>query len=120
MRWGVRRFSYNPEMLARAFVDPAKAPADMRAMLAAPDHPIVRRFAEILIAGDGAPVPAQRPLLLWGARDQLRGTRLADARRLQAKLPGSELRVIPNAGHFPQLECPERFVEELQRGCANT
>lgn len=113
MRRGVRRLSYNPDMLTRAFVNPELAPEDMRAMLSDPKHPMIARFAALLIAGDGAPTPQQAPLLLWGARDGLPGTRISDARRLLSKLPGASLCAIPGAGHFPQLEAPDRFTAEL-------
>jgi len=115
MRWGVRRFSYNPALLQSAFVDPSAVPEDMRAMLHDPTHALADRFAPILVEGDGAPMPKLTPLLLWGAEDKLMGTRLSDARKLHAKLAGSTLRAIPKAGHFPQLEAPDRFVEELAR-----
>jgi pimeloyl-ACP methyl ester carboxylesterase len=112
-----RRLAYNPETLARAFVDPAHIPSGMRSSLDDPAHPRVARFTAILIEGDGAPEPGVRPLLLWGEGDRLPGTSIEAARRLQAKLPGSVLRTVPGAGHFPQVEQPIRFVEELERWC---
>ena len=58
--------------------------------------------------------PRVRPLLLWGADDRLARSAAKDARRLHASLPGSTLRLIPDAGHFPQLEVPEAFARQLQ------
>lgn len=49
-----------------------------------------------------AGVPA---LLVWGDRD--RAVSLASAKRLQRELPGSELVVVPGAGHVAFEEMPE-------------
>ena len=50
-------------------------------------------------------------LLIWGARDPI--IPLAHGEAAHAQVPGSRLEVFPNAGHFPQLEDPQRFVEVL-------
>jgi pimeloyl-ACP methyl ester carboxylesterase len=72
---------------------------------------MVPRYVDILVAGDGPPEPNLSPLLVWGAQDRLPGTRPKDARRWNEKLAGSTLRFIEDAGHFPQLEAPDRFVD---------
>lgn len=58
-----------------------------------------------------------RTLILWTDHDPT-GT-LEEGRLLQSWIPGSELRVIHGAGHWPQWEKPEEFNllhEEFLRG----
>ena len=110
----VRRVAYHPSALARAFVDVSRAPAALREMLARRGAELAPRFAALLVAGDGSPTPPGAPLLLWGEGDRLIGTRAEDAGELHASLPGSVLRLIPEAGHFPQLEAPEEFAAQLE------
>ena len=50
-------------------------------------------------------------LLIWGARDPI--IPVAHGGAAHRQVPGSELVVFPGAGHFPQLDDPERFVEVL-------
>ncbi len=57
-------------------------------------------------------VPA---LLLWGESDGLVGRAYVEA--FAAAIPGARLETIPEAGHRPYLEQPERFVN-LVRGFA--
>lgn len=52
-----------------------------------------------------------RTLLIWGENDQT--TLLADARLMNARIRGSELRVIQGAGHSAHKEQPEEFVRIL-------
>lgn len=110
----VRRVAYHPNALARAFVDVRRAPGALSAMLARRGAEIVPRFAALLVAGDGPPQPRIAPLFLWGEGDRLIGTRAEDAGELHASTPGSVLRLIPEAGHFPQLEAPEEFALQLE------
>jgi len=58
----------------------------------------------------GIKVPA---LVIVGAQDA--GTPLAMAQAIHDNLPGSELAVIPNAAHFPNVEQPEAFTSTLLR-----
>lgn len=45
--------------------------------------------------------------------DQDRAVHTAESVRLADALPNTELVVIPNCGHLPQEECPERFVQAV-------
>jgi pimeloyl-ACP methyl ester carboxylesterase len=50
-------------------------------------------------------------LVVVGEQDQL--TPPADARTMQAGIPGARLLVIPGAGHLPVLEAPAAFGQAL-------
>ncbi len=50
-------------------------------------------------------------LLLWGARDPFASVRMAE--RFHEEIPGSELHVIEQAGHFVWEDAPERSAEIL-------
>jgi 2-hydroxy-6-oxonona-2,4-dienedioate hydrolase len=115
----VHRLAHGPAALTRAFADPGRAPAELVSLLAGRAGE-GRRTVELLTSMLRVPAPALPPpacpvLLLWGADDQLAGTGADAAAKLRQKLPGAELVLIGRAGHFPQLEQPERFVAELER-----
>jgi pimeloyl-ACP methyl ester carboxylesterase len=50
-------------------------------------------------------------LLLWGAEDRIVTPAYGEGWR--RAIPGSQLEIIPRAGHFPHWEQPEAFVERL-------
>jgi non-heme chloroperoxidase len=50
-------------------------------------------------------------LLLWGERDGLFSRQEQD--RLAAAIPGARLQVVPEAGHSPHLERPEKVADSL-------
>lgn len=50
-------------------------------------------------------------LLVWGERDPI--IPVEHARKAQRLVPGSRLEIFPNAGHFPHLDDPLRFVRLL-------
>jgi pimeloyl-ACP methyl ester carboxylesterase len=50
-------------------------------------------------------------LLVWGERDPI--IPVEHARAAQRLVPGSRLEIFPNAGHFPHLDDPLRFVRVL-------
>jgi pimeloyl-ACP methyl ester carboxylesterase len=52
-------------------------------------------------------------LVVWGATDRV--LPVAQGRRAAAAHPDLELQVIPECGHTPQLECPERLAELIER-----
>ena len=51
-------------------------------------------------------------LLVWGERDRI--IPVSHGRAAHAHVPNSRLEVFPAAGHFPQLEDPQRFVDVLK------
>jgi pimeloyl-ACP methyl ester carboxylesterase len=51
-------------------------------------------------------------LLIWGERDRI--IPVSHGRRAHALVPGSRLEVFPEAGHFPQVDNPEHFLEVLR------
>ncbi len=50
-------------------------------------------------------------LIVWGERDPI--IPVEHGRRAHELVPGSRLEVFPNAGHFPHLDDPLRFVRVL-------
>jgi pimeloyl-ACP methyl ester carboxylesterase len=113
LSWVVAKVSYDPKRVASAFVSNDNVPEDLHRLIIEEWSFMVPRFADILIAGDGAPPSAVKPLLLWGAADRLPGTSRHHAHKIQQRLSGASLVFIENAGHFPQLEDPEGFVRAL-------
>ena len=113
----IRRTSYGPEALERAFVDPAAAPAEYVAVARDPAPRQIETFADVLVAGDPGPAPSVPTLLLWGDGDRLPRTTADDGRRLAREVPGATLALVAGAGHMPQVEQPAAFVDRLLRFC---
>jgi 2-hydroxy-6-oxonona-2,4-dienedioate hydrolase len=110
----VGRMVYSESKLERAFADLERVPSELRRAMRDDWPIIVPRYIDILVAGDGPPEPLLRPLLLWGISDRLPGSSARDALRWHQKLAGSSLQMVEGAGHFPQVEAPDRFVELLE------
>jgi pimeloyl-ACP methyl ester carboxylesterase len=51
-------------------------------------------------------------LLVWGARDPI--IPLVHGEAAHAQVPGSRLEIFEGAGHFPQLDDPQRFVDVIE------
>ena len=110
LRWN----AFSRTTIDRAFADPNRAPDRLRRVVAQRQPPQLEVVRDVILGGDPPVPPPQVPLLLlWGGADRLMGSGAAAARRLHRSLPGSHLTLIPAAGHLPQLERPEKFVEEL-------
>ena len=50
-------------------------------------------------------------LVVWGARDRVFPE--SQAREAVARLPEGSLALIPDCGHMPHVECPDRFLAAL-------
>src|SRR3712207_3086896 len=50
-------------------------------------------------------------LVVWGARDRVFPE--SQSREAVARLPEGSLALIPDCGHMPHVECPERFLAAL-------
>ena len=59
-------------------------------------------------------VQLERPtILVWGTRDRV--LPYSQAKEAYSRLPEGYLELIPECGHLPQVEQPERFVSGLRR-----
>ena len=57
-------------------------------------------------------------LIIWGAHDTL--IPVKHGQRGPPPVPHSKLEIFEQAGHFPHLSEPQRFVEVLERFIAET
>jgi pimeloyl-ACP methyl ester carboxylesterase len=114
IRAGIRGIVHDPatvddvqvEGYRRPLVDPDRRRAIVQAsrqILPASGEDLTARYREI-----------QLPLLaLWGARDRVVDP--ANAHRLARTVPRGRAVILPEVGHLPPEEAPERTVEEVRR-----
>lgn len=57
-------------------------------------------------------------LVIWGEQDEW--SPIADGQRLHQRLSGSQLRLLPGAGHLVQEDCPAVLAAELSRFLAHS
>ncbi len=110
-----------PEVTKLLFHDPSKAPNPAALTEAQRTAIAVNRIALAMYTWEPYmhnPKLPQRlhridvpTLLLWGASDGLVHVEYAEAYR--ALIPHATLTVIPAAGHLPQVEQPDLFVEHV-------
>jgi pimeloyl-ACP methyl ester carboxylesterase len=75
-------------------------------------HTLVEPGGQRIDASDRLYLATHVPfLLVWGERDRI--IPVAHGRAAHEQVPGSRLEVFPQAGHFPQLEDPQRFLDVL-------
>jgi pimeloyl-ACP methyl ester carboxylesterase len=105
LRGGVRRTGAIPAELASEIPLVANRPGQARAIAALVRHWDTWEAARIEYAAIERPV-----LLLYGDHDWSREPeRAADAR----EIPGAELHVIANAGHFLALDAPDEVLAQV-------
>ena len=105
----MRQRSFSPAGLNRIFADPAHLTPDF---IARCEQSSVS-FVQAMRAAGQSPLPHDRTpqsptLIVWGEEDRLTPTKGAGA--LQKGIPASQVRMVKNAGHMPQVEQPEEFV----------
>ena len=67
---------------------------------------------QVITMSDRAYLTDDIPMLVvWGDHDQVIPVAHAEAAAVLA--PHSQVRIVPNAGHFPHRDHPERFVKLL-------
>jgi pimeloyl-ACP methyl ester carboxylesterase len=75
-------------------------------------HTLVEPGGQRIDASDRLYLARHVPLLLvWGGHDRI--IPVAHGREAHAAVPGSRLEVFPDAGHFPQVDDPQRFLDAL-------
>jgi pimeloyl-ACP methyl ester carboxylesterase len=79
---------------------------------------VVEPGGQRVSAGDRLQLAAMPTLIVWGERDSIipvsHGTAAHEA------IPGSQLVVLPNAGHMPHRDEPRLFADMLTTFCQST
>jgi pimeloyl-ACP methyl ester carboxylesterase len=103
---GLRFMVPNPSVLTPAFVRAANDAS----------YPFMRTVRQVLLS---APPHRQTPyvpvLVLWGVTDRLMP--VARGRRIATGIPGARFCPIDAAGHLPQLDRPDLFVDAVRSFC---
>ena len=90
----------------------ARVPGFLQAQLATVRAQVgIRGQREVLV--DRLPGLRMPTLVVWGARDRVLPA--SQARGAAARLRGGRLELLPDCGHLPQVEQPERFASALAR-----
>jgi 3-oxoadipate enol-lactonase len=111
---GLALVNGTPSPRASALLAWARRPSLARDLLRAGVRaPALEAVLEVLSAGDRGAPPALAPLIVWGEADRVSRRGVDTARALHAKLPGSGLALVAGAGHMPQVERPDAFVEVI-------
>jgi pimeloyl-ACP methyl ester carboxylesterase len=104
--------SFSPRAMAQAFARPDEIPDDLRAAFVG-EPPQMDALLDALARGGDDRLPLVRTLLLFGDADRFPPSNPRAARKLQARIPGAQLALVPGAGHLPQLENPDAFLTAL-------
>lgn len=107
----------DPDEVARAVSSLSDAEARRAFLLTL--RSVVDHRGQRVSARDRLHLTAQVPsLVIWGGRDRV--IPVAHGRRAHEEMPGSRLEVFDDAGHFPHLTDPARFVEVVSDFIATT
>ena len=106
---------FNDAFAPKTLTDKPKVVAFMKAIAekAAPEA-VMAALAALAARGDmtaALPKITVPTCVIVGSQDKI--TPLALSELMRSRIPGAELHVIPDAGHFPSAENPEAFNERL-------
>ena len=108
----IRRISFSPGALKRAFVDPSCLPPGFLDTILNQSAKHAQLAQEFLLNQAGPLAkPSVPTLILWGQQDRLSPMKYAHA--LQAWLPEAGVIPIKGCGHMPQIERPEDFLSAI-------
>lgn len=80
---------------------------------------VVGTGGQRVAAGDRLYLAETLPVLIvWGGRDPI--IPASHAEEARARMPASQVAILDDVGHLPQLEAPARFVDLLERFLAET
>lgn len=105
----IRRQTFSYKGLAPMFADTSFLTNEFIAQAAADSIGFVTLMRQSASEGVGTEVVPQVPtLVLWGEEDKF--TKISMGQTLVKTIPNTALHVMKNAGHMPQIEKPEEFV----------
>lgn len=115
----MNRQVFGREALATGFADPAQAPAEFRNSLRSPDLSLASHLMDVFLNSTPPAQPPRQPtLVVWGAQDRLPHSDVEAGRSLHQQIPGSRFVAIEGAGHLPQVEQPQRFLQAIEPSLA--
>src|SRR4051794_40053634 len=107
------RLRPHPDIAEIARGHASLADAEARAAFAHTLRAVVEPGGQRVDARDRLYLAREIPfLLVWGERDPV--IPVEHGREAHELVPGSQLEVVPAAGHFPHLDDPDRFLEILE------
>jgi pimeloyl-ACP methyl ester carboxylesterase len=93
--------------------------ADTRRAFLSTARAVIGPGGQTVIAHDDLPLAGGVPtLIVWGSNDRIIPSSHAEAAR--RAIPGSQLEIFEQAGHFPHLDQPTRFADILSTFVATT
>jgi pimeloyl-ACP methyl ester carboxylesterase len=114
LRWMVRHDTYSPATIGRAFADARRAPQEVVATVSNPSPPQVDVVLSLFLAGEPDMTRRLPTLVVWGREDRLIGMSMSLAERTARERHAEKLVVVEHAGHLPQVEQPEAFVDAVE------
>jgi len=111
------RPAYDAEFYARTFA--ALADPETRAAFLGTLRGVVGTRGQLVDARDRLYLAEHMPtLIVWGERDAVLPVEHGHA--AQEAMPGSRLEIFEDAGHLPQLDDPDRFIDVFNDFVATT
>ena len=114
LRRMVRYNTYSAATIGRAFADPRRAPPEVVATVSRPRPPQLDVVLPLFLAGEPEGRVRVPTFVVWGREDRLIGVSLSLARRIARDLHAEKLVLIDDAGHLPQVEQPDAFVDAVE------
>lgn len=114
IRHALRNGIFGPKAIERGFSDPARAPAELRALIAQRDAPQLGVLVQTILRGGATEDEPRVPvMMIWGEADRLPGTDSCAMDRLVDAGNAPRFETLPGAGHLPQVEAPAAVVERI-------
>jgi len=109
----IRKQSYSLNGLKRAIADEKMLTPEFVANAQAASIGFVAAQRQIaLTTPPSLRTPTCPTLVIWGEQDRL--SSVDDGKRVAAEINGAKFTIIPRAGHMPQIEQPEAFLQVVQ------
>jgi 3-oxoadipate enol-lactonase len=109
----IRKRAYSLNGLKRAIADEKMLTPEFVANAQAASIGFVAAQLQIVLTTPPSlRTPTCPTLVIWGEQDRL--SSVDDGKRVAAEINGAKFTLIPRAGHMPQIEQPEAFLQVAQ------
>lgn len=113
----IRNMNYSNTAFTKAFPNPAELPHGFIDRIRGNEAKISRIGFDTILRQRKPQTPPTAPVtMIWGTGDKL--VTMKQAGIIRKWLNNAEFMPIEGAGHLPQVERPEEFVEAIRKACA--